>query len=106
MQGETKINLIFALTSSSISLVKETQDIIIQKDYDTIWIIISNAINTQFLGSREDRIYSCKCILEENSIEVGFGGWVKSGLKNGIGGASQSGTKVKKTESAFDHART
>lgn len=95
MQGETKINLIFPMTSNS-TLVKETQDTVIQKDYDTSWIIISNVINTQFLEAEKTEIQSGKYSLEENSIEVGFGGWVKSGLQNGTGGTSQSGTKVKK----------
>lgn len=44
----------FAQSLSNISLVKETQDTITKKYYDTSWVIISNVINVQFLGGREE----------------------------------------------------
>lgn len=69
MQGDTKINLIFVLTSSSTSLVKETQDTLIQKDYDTSWIIISNVIAHCSLGAEKTKIHSGNYTLEENSME-------------------------------------
>lgn len=48
------------------------------------------------LEAEKTEIHSGKCSLEEDSIEVDFGEWVKSELENGIRGASQRGTKVKK----------
>lgn len=35
--------------------MKKTWDAIIKKDYGASWVLISNVINTQFLGSRGER---------------------------------------------------